>query len=39
VPDTQEVFLSPDSDLSLIVEVVEFVTEEGAGESVEAALK
>ena len=39
VPDTQEVFLSPDSDLSLIVEVLELVTEEGAGESVEKALK
>lgn len=39
VPDTQEVFLGPDSDLSLIVEVLELATDEGAGESLEAAAK
>ncbi|GAA5931682.1 Ran GTPase-binding protein MOG1 [Sporobolomyces koalae] len=39
VPDTQEVFLAPDSDLSLIVEVLELVTEQGAADSLEAAIK
>ncbi|GAA6026798.1 hypothetical protein JCM8097_005870 [Rhodosporidiobolus ruineniae] len=39
VPDTQEVFLSPDSDLSLIVEVLELVKDEGSGESLEAAAR
>ncbi|GAA5824460.1 hypothetical protein JCM5353_000316 [Sporobolomyces roseus] len=39
VPDTQEVFLSPDSDLSLIVEVLELVKEEGAADSLEAAMR
>ncbi|GAA5875253.1 hypothetical protein JCM16303_000556 [Sporobolomyces ruberrimus] len=39
VPDTQEVFLSPNSDLSLIIEVLELVKDEGAGDSLEAAIK
>ena len=39
MPDTQEVFLSPDSDLSLIVEVLELVKEDGAGDSLEAAMR
>ncbi|GAA5903958.1 Ran GTPase-binding protein MOG1 [Sporobolomyces salmoneus] len=39
IPDTQEVFLSPDSDLSLIFEVLELVKEEGAADSLEAAVK
>ncbi|GAA6060536.1 hypothetical protein JCM10212_006900 [Sporobolomyces blumeae] len=39
VPDTQEVFLSPDSDLSLIVEVLEYVTDDGAGDSLEAGAR
>jgi len=39
IPDTQEVFLSPDSDLSFIVEVLELVKEEGAADSLEAAVK
>jgi hypothetical protein len=33
------VFLSPDSDLSFIVEVLELVKEEGAADSLEAAVK
>lgn len=39
VPDTQEVFMAPDSDLSLIVEVLELVKQDGAGDSLEKALK
>ncbi|GAA5989126.1 hypothetical protein JCM10908_001169 [Rhodotorula pacifica] len=39
VPDTQEVFMAPDSDLSLIVEVLELVKEDGAEDSLEKALK
>ncbi|GAA6006533.1 hypothetical protein JCM11491_004997 [Sporobolomyces phaffii] len=39
IPDTQEVFLSPDSDLSLIVEVLELVKDEGAADSLETAAK
>ncbi|GAA5829607.1 hypothetical protein JCM11251_000219 [Rhodosporidiobolus azoricus] len=39
VPDTQEVFLSPDSDLSLIVEVLELVKDDGAADSLEAAAR
>ncbi|GAA6001157.1 hypothetical protein JCM10207_007437 [Rhodosporidiobolus poonsookiae] len=39
VPDTQEVFLSPDSDLSLIVEVLELVKDDGSEESLEAAVR
>ncbi|GAA5908405.1 hypothetical protein JCM6882_007928 [Rhodosporidiobolus microsporus] len=39
IPDTQEVFLSPDSDLSLIVEVLELVKDEGAADSLEAAAR
>ncbi|GAA5974488.1 hypothetical protein JCM11641_003251 [Rhodosporidiobolus odoratus] len=39
IPDTQEVFLSPDSDVSLIIEVLELVKEEGAADSLEAAAR
>ncbi|GAA5869005.1 hypothetical protein JCM8547_003248 [Rhodosporidiobolus lusitaniae] len=39
VPDTQEVFLSSDSDLSLIFEVLQLVKEEGAQDSLEAAAR
>lgn len=39
VPDTQEVLLSPDSDLSVILEVLERVTDGRAGDDDEAALR
>ncbi|BGP14069.1 hypothetical protein JCM10213_002364 [Rhodosporidiobolus nylandii] len=39
VPDTQEVFLSPDSDLSFIVEVLELVKDDGAADSLDAAVR
>ncbi|GAA5929497.1 hypothetical protein JCM3775_002357 [Rhodotorula graminis] len=39
VPDTQEVFLAPDSDLSLIVEVLELVKDEGSADDLEAAAR
>ncbi|SGY40929.1 BQ5605_C003g02444 [Microbotryum silenes-dioicae] len=39
VPDTQEVYLSNDSDLSLILEVLQLVEEEGSGESLEAGIR
>ncbi|GAA5950057.1 hypothetical protein JCM21900_001379 [Sporobolomyces salmonicolor] len=39
VPDTQEVFLAPDSDLSLIVEILELVKDDAAADSLEAAAR
>ncbi|BGP46231.1 hypothetical protein JCM10450v2_002071 [Rhodotorula kratochvilovae] len=39
VPDTQEVFLAPDSDLSLIVEVLELVKGEGSADDLEKAAR
>uniref|UniRef100_A0A0K3CEM9 Ran-interacting Mog1 protein n=1 Tax=Rhodotorula toruloides TaxID=5286 RepID=A0A0K3CEM9_RHOTO len=39
VPDTQEVFLAPDSDLSLITEVLELVKDDGAGDDLERAVR
>ncbi|GAA5901621.1 hypothetical protein JCM5296_003335 [Sporobolomyces johnsonii] len=39
VPDTQEVFLAPDSDLSLIVEILELVKDDAAADSLEAAVR
>ncbi|GAA5822053.1 hypothetical protein JCM3770_002263 [Rhodotorula araucariae] len=39
VPDTQEVFLAPDSDLSLIVEVLELVREDGSADDLERAAR
>ncbi|BGP54067.1 hypothetical protein JCM8202_003067 [Rhodotorula sphaerocarpa] len=39
VPDTQEVFMAPDSDLSLIVEVLELVKDDGAEDDLEKALR
>ncbi|GAA5937764.1 hypothetical protein JCM1841_004779 [Sporobolomyces salmonicolor] len=39
VPDTQEVFLAPDSDLSLIAEILELVKDDAAADSLEAAAR
>jgi hypothetical protein len=39
VPDTQEVFLAPDSDLSLITEVLELVKDDGARDDLERAVR
>ncbi|TNY17873.1 hypothetical protein DMC30DRAFT_428852 [Rhodotorula diobovata] len=39
VPDTQEVFLAPDSDLSLIVEVLELVKDDGSADDLEKAAR
>jgi len=39
VPDTQEVLLSPDSDITAILEVLECVSENGADRSLEEAIK
>ncbi|SCV66964.1 BQ2448_5610 [Microbotryum intermedium] len=39
VPDTQEVYLSNDSDLSLILEVLQLVEEEGSDRSLEAGIR
>ena len=39
VPDTQEVFLSNDSDLSLILEVLELVRDEGAQDDLDSAIR
>ena len=39
MPDTQEVFLAPDSDLSLIIEVLELVKDEGSADDLEKAAR
>ncbi|BGP22991.1 ran-binding protein Mog1p [Rhodotorula toruloides] len=39
VPDTQEVFLAPDSDLSLITEILELVKGDGAEDDLERAIR
>ena len=39
VPDTQEVYMSNSSDMSIILEVLELVTQDGAADSLEAAIK
>lgn len=39
IPDNQEVFLSADSDTSVIVELLSLVTEDGAKDDLWAAAK
>ncbi|PWY99144.1 Mog1p/PsbP-like protein [Testicularia cyperi] len=39
VPDNQEVLVRDDSDVSLIVEVLQLATDEGAGESLDNAVR
>ncbi|GAK64790.1 mog1p/PsbP-like protein [Moesziomyces antarcticus] len=39
VPDNQEVLVRDDSDVSLIVEVLQLATDEGAGESLDRAVR
>ncbi|KAK4053719.1 hypothetical protein OIV83_001375 [Microbotryomycetes sp. JL201] len=39
VPDTQEVYLANDSDLSIILEVLELVTDNGAGDNLESGIR
>lgn len=39
VPDTQEVFLAPDSDLSYIVEVLELVKDEQSEHDLDKAVR
>ncbi|KAM0792205.1 hypothetical protein ACM66B_004901 [Microbotryomycetes sp. NB124-2] len=39
VPDTQEVYLSNESDLSIILEVLELVTDNGAGDDIETGIR
>ncbi|SPO26662.1 uncharacterized protein UTRI_03953_B [Ustilago trichophora] len=39
VPDNQEVFVRQDSDISLIVEVLQLATDQGAGENLDKAVR
>jgi hypothetical protein len=39
VPDNQEVLVRDDSDVSLIIEVLQLATDEGAGESLDRAVR
>lgn len=39
MPDNQEVFVRDDSDISLIVEVLQLANDEGAGENLENAVR